>query len=399
MIYQLSKAPELNEALFRDPPAAFRGAPFWAWNDLLTKEELARQIEVFKEMGLGGFHMHVRTGLQNPYMDEDFLELVKSCVEKAKQEGMLAYLYDEDRWPSGAAGGIVTKDEKYRARCLLFTNTLDGEVYSSADSRSKGGRSGKGTLLACYDVSLDAEGYLTGYRRISPEDAAAGEKWYAILEIHQPSEWYNDQTYVDTLNPEAIERFVEVTHERYKKKIGADFGKTVPSIFTDEPQFTRKKTLDRSLNEGEANVTFPWTDKVPEKYRATYGADVFDTLPELFWERADGKASLHRWRYHDLIAELFAESFADTVGRWCEQNGIYLTGHMMEEPTLHSQTAALGDCMRSYRSFGLPGIDMLCNYHEFTTAKQAQSAVRQFGREGMTSELYGVTGWDADFRL
>ena len=39
-----------------------------------------------------------------------------------------------------------------------------------------------------------------------------------------------------------------------------------------------------------------------------------------------------------------------------------LTGHMMEEPTLRlSQTAALGETMRSYRSFQLPGIDMLCD--------------------------------------
>ena len=67
---------------------------------------------------------------------------------------------------------------------------------------------------------------------------------------------------------------------------------------------------------------------------------------------------------------------------------------MMEEPTLESQTAALGEAMRSYRGFDLPGIDMLCNWREFTTAKQAQSAVHQFGYEGILSELYGVTGWD-----
>ena len=30
---------------------------------------------------------------------------------------------------------------------------------------------------------------------------------------------------------------------------------------------------------------------------------------------------------------------------------------MMEEPTLQSQTAALGEAMRSYRSFHIPGID------------------------------------------
>ena len=29
--------------------------------------------------------------------------------------------------------------------------------------------------------------------------------------------------------------------------------------------------------------------------------------------------------------------------------------------------------MRCYPSFGLPGIDMLCDFHEYNTAKQTQS--------------------------
>ena len=41
--------------------------------------------------------------------------------QKAKEEDMLAYLYDEDRWPSGAAGGYVTEDIRFRSRFLLFT--------------------------------------------------------------------------------------------------------------------------------------------------------------------------------------------------------------------------------------------------------------------------------------
>jgi hypothetical protein len=75
-----------------------------------------------------------------------------------------------------------------------------------------------------------------------------------------------------------------------------------------------------------------------------------------------------------------------------------LTGHVMDEPTLLSQTKALGDAMRSYRSFQLPGIDMLCDWREYSTAKQAQSAVHQYGRPGVLSELYGVTNWNFDFR-
>ena len=339
--------------------------------------------ESMKEMGLGGFHMHVRTGLKNVYMSEEYLARVRDCVDKAKKENMLAWLYDEDRWPSGAAGGLVTKDVRYRKRCLYLTPFAEDLEDAS--------------LLACYDVMLDGDGFLASYRRIGKDDPAQGDKWYATQKIGEPDSWYNGQTYVDTLNPDAIRRFIEVTHEQYKKAVGDEFDKTVPAIFTDEPQFERKRTLENSFDRS-MRAKLPWTDAVPDVYRKLYGADVLDTLPELFWELPASAPSLHRYRYHDCIAELFASSFADTVGGWCRENHIALTGHMMEESSLHAQCSALGEAMRSYRGFGLPGSDMLCNWHEFSTAKQAQSAVHQFGREGMLSELYGVTGWDCDFR-
>lgn len=333
-------------------------------------------------MGLGGFHMHVRTGLQNDYLSDEYMELVKVCVQKAKDENMLAWLYDEDRWPSGSAGGLVTKNVRFRARQLVFTPFYEGNE--------------PGNLLACYDVTLDTEGFLSSYRRIEKDAAATGDKWYAFLRIRRPDSWYNNQTYVDTLNKKAIERFIEVTHERYKAAVADEFDKTVPAIFTDEPQFSGKRVLNNSFDKME--ILLPWTDQVPAMYEALYGSDIFSTLPELFWDQPDGKISVARYHYHDMISELFARAFADTVGQWYEENNIALTGHMMEEPTLQSQTAALGEAMCSYRAFQLPGIDMLFNNHEFTTAKQAQSASHQFGREGVLSELYGVTGWDCDFR-
>ncbi len=380
MLYNKNACPELDDELFRNPTCEYRGTPFWAWNCKLDAEEMKRQIEVFKEMGLGGFHMHVRTGLDTEYLSEEYMDVVKACVAKAKDEKMLAWLYDEDRWPSGAAGGLVTKDEQYRERYLaLSTEPLE-------DAK----------LLCCYDVVLDNQGFLSSYSRIGENDEAAGCKWYAYRKISGTSSWYNGQTYVDTLSRKAIERFIEITHEAYKRELSDEFGKTVPAIFTDEPQFKRKGVFKNSAD--RQTVILPWTDDVPETYFEQYGKDIFETLPELFWELPDGRVSKVRYLYHDHIAERFAHSFADTCGEWCAKNGIALTGHMMEEQTLQIQTAALGEAMRSYRGFELPGIDMLCARFEFTTAKQAQSAAHQYAREGVLSELYGVTGWDYDFR-
>lgn len=373
--------------------------PFWSWNCKLEAEELARQIEELKEMGFGGFFMHVRTGMDTPYLSDEYMEIVRGCVEKAKAEGMRACLYDEDRWSSGAAGGMVTKEEKYRQKYLLFTPwpyEEKGGVETPGGFLRQPLRNGKGRLLARYAVVLDGNGCLAQYRMLEEGEEGEGNIWYAYLETAGANSWYNGQAYSDTLNKEAVERFLQVTHEKYKEWVGEDFGKAVPMVFTDEPQFARKHTLD--FAEGRKDVTLPWTDGCEEGYACRYGESLLAALPELFWELPEKKISRARYRYHDYIAERFAEAFAGTYGRWCEKNGIGLTGHLMEEPTLESQCAAVGEAMRSYGSFALPGIDMLRRDLEYTTAKQAQSMARQHGRKGISSELYGVTGWETDFR-
>ncbi|MBS3966234.1 MAG: hypothetical protein KGZ60_03130 [Truepera sp.] len=364
--------------LFRHPPSSYRGTPFWAWNNNLDQAQLLRQIEVFKQMGLGGFHIHARTGLATEYLGDDFMDCVTACVAKAKEEGMLAWLYDEDRWPSGFAGGLVTRDAKYRAKRLLFTKRLCD----------------KGELLARYQVVLEG-GFMASYRRLKP-DEAADDLWLAYLATAQPSPWFNHQTYVDTLSKEAIERFVAITYERYAEAVGAHFGTVIPAIFTDEPQFTHQQSFRYAGDTGD--LIIPWTDDFAATYLQAYGQDLLEHLPELFWELPDGAASVVRYRYHDHLGSRFAEAFAGTLGRWCDKHGLMLTGHLMEEPTLQSQTAAVGEAMRSLAHFQLPGIDMLCDRLELTTAKQAQSVARQYGRPGVLSELYGVTNWDFPFR-
>ena len=157
MLYKKNGSAKLDNALFENPTSEYRGTPFWAWNCRLEKEELERQIDVLHEMGFGGFHMHVRTGMDTPYLSDEYMDLIKGCVDKAKKEQMLAYLYDEDRWPSGAAGGLVTKDKRYRARFLLFTHTPygEGKVNKQEHSRAEGTRTEQGKLLACFDVELE----------------------------------------------------------------------------------------------------------------------------------------------------------------------------------------------------------------------------------------------------
>lgn len=392
MFYEKNKRKHLDDALFAAPSAEYRACPFWAWNADLKKDELLWQIEQFKKMGFGGFHMHPRSGLATKYLGDEFMELVKDCRDKAKQESMLACLYDEDRWPSGFAGGYVTKNPKYRRKNLLFTVT----PKTNTVDKDTGVRTGEPYFLAAFDVRLNEDGTLKQYTRIGEADEAVGTKWYVYVCTMERTGRFNGETYVDTLDPEAIDEFIRITYEAYEKAVGKEFGKCVPSIFTDEPQFIAKQSLPFAAS--KTDVCLPYTTDLPETFKAETGYDLVEALPELLWDKPNGKPSRIRYLYHDHVCERFTRAFSDRCGAWCREHGIELTGHMMEEDSLGSQTRSLGEAMRAYRAFGIPGIDMLCDGYNFSTAKQCQSAVHQFAREAMVSELYGVTGWTYDFR-
>ncbi len=384
MLYEKTKE-RVSEEIFKNPPSEYRGAPFWAWNGKLDKDEVVWQTGVFKEMGLGGYHIHVRTGLEDEYLGEKFNECIRACVESSQEKNMLAWLYDEDRWPSGFAGGIVTKNKAFRQRYLLFTR-FPSKRLPKFDEKGRLIEGDK--LLARYSVHT-FWGKLLSYRRLQ-EGEKAPCTWYAYLRISDAESWYNDNTYVDTLNEEALDEFAAVTYGNYKKVIPEALGSICPAIFTDEPQF-------RNIKKGICGYEYPWTDDFDKTFEACYGSNILDGLPELFWNK--GEFSLVRYRYFDHLSERFVHAFSDNLGEKAEEVGLHLTGHMMQEATLESQTRSVGETMRHYRGFGIPGIDILCSRYEFATAKQCQSVVHQLGKEGMLSELYGVSRWNYDFRM
>ena len=394
MLYKKNAEKALSAELFENPTSEYRATPFWSWNCKLSEDLLRRQIGYLQEMGFGGFHMHSRVGMSSEYLGEEFMANVRACVDEAEKRNMLAWLYDEDKWPSGFAGGYVTKIPKYRQRFVAFA-PAGGDVPAFLPME-EAIEKGEAYYITSYDIVLNDDGTLRSYTQIAADAMAQGDKWVVYCAVPAKRGWHNGYTYADLFNKEAVDKFIEITYEAYKKEVGDKFGDLVPAIFTDEPQFNRKQTLPYATSKEQ--VTLPWTPLLPEKFKDYTGEDVLEKLPELFWDLPAGKVSRFRYLYHDFIAELFTSTYVDTCGKWCKENGLMFTGHMNEEPSLMSQTAAIGEAMRNYRSFQLPGIDMLCGWREYTTAKQAQSAAHQYGAEGVLSELYGVTNWDFDFR-
>ena len=378
---------------FQNPPSQYRGMPFWAWNTVLDSNELKKQIEIFKEMGYGGFYMHVRQGLETEYMGPEFMEAVKVCTQKAKEEKMYACLYDEDRWPSGCAGGMVTKEIRHRQKYLVMQSE---DIADSTEDIDELLNESKSLFLGAFDIELTDDGIMTSYKKIDRNQDGVNKRYFFIIVKPAGEPRFNYQTYSDTMNKETVDKFIESTYIPFKENVGDEFGKTIPTIFTDEPQVVWNNVMDSSFSKD--TIAKPWTHDFADTYENTYGEDILQKLPEIYFTMDGDNGKATRYNYYRHISERFCEAYMDNIGDWCARNGIMFTGHVIGEDCLYEIILNNADVMRTYKNMQLPGIDILCDDRAFTTPKQCQSVVHQYGKSGLLSELYGVTGWDFDFR-
>ena len=320
--------------------------PFWSWNNRIEKDEAIRQIEQMKQVGCGGFVLHARTGLKTEYLSEEWFELVGVCLQKAKELNMNAWIYDENGWPSGFVGGELLKEEKYLAPFLEYAekSEFDAEAYAVFD--------GDGKRLRAGETSRSGK-YRCVYVRLSPANT-------------------------DILNPEVVEKFIQMTHEEYYARFKDSFGKELVGFFTDEPQYYRWGT------------PFSWS--VAKFWKDRYGEDIADGIIALFED--DEKAYPFRVRYYKAMNELYTENFYKRLYDWCSEHNCMLTGHSVEETSLYTQMWGGAACTPSYEFEHIPGIDNLGHENSARlSARQVGSAAAQLGKKHVLTETFGCSGY------
>lgn len=388
---------ELREEL-RNPDPFYRSFPFWAWNGKLDQEELVRQVGLMQEAGVGGFFIHSRDGLETEYLGEEWMNCVKAVVAEARKLGLYVWLYDEDRWPSGTAGGKVTAcGDEYRCKGLTLEVTETSEyarLYESEISGRDIFTDDRNGVLAAYGARIKGD-EIFSCRRLSlqkEENFAEGEMLLTVrLEVSAPSEWFNQEAPPDNLNPDCVRKFIEETHEKYKAAVGEEFGRTVPGIFTDEPSLH-----DRHAFFGEKRSWIPWTYHYGAYFREFAGYDFLDRLPWLYFNGE--KSGQTRRDYWSSIAKRYGEAYFKTIGDWCEKNNLLFTGHILQEDKMGLAVRVNGAVMPHYRYQHVPGIDLLCEQtEEYLTVKQCTSVARQLGKKQVLTETYGCTGWEFTF--
>lgn len=327
--------------------------------------------------------MHSREGLETEYMGTEWMHCIKETVKAAKKEGMSAWLYDEDRFPSGGAGGMVSAagGDVCRAKGLTL------EI-------SRGGFVNDDRVLTVFRAVICDELILECKRIKETNNTDLNENEVLLvfrMETSGPCEWFNNEAPANNLNPDAVAVFIKTTYEAYKSEIGEEFGKTVPGIFTDEPNIS-----DGRCNFDIAKAWIPWTDEFEKYFLNVRGYDLLDVVPFIFFYAV--KSSKVRHDYWRTVTEKYCEAYSKQIGEWCGKNNLKFTGHYHSENNLGFGVRTSGAFMPHYRYLHIPGIDMLREQTaEYLTVKQCTSVANQYGKKYVISEMYGCTGWDFTF--
>ncbi len=362
--------------LFAHPPRPYSSAPFWVWNDLLTEDQIIETLRSFADRDIRQVIVHPRPGLMTPYLSEDWFRLWKVALNEAVRLDMDLWIYDENSYPSGFAGGFVPDAmPEARGRGLRIRETKE-----APKSRAE--------MLSVFALSDQGYEDVTAKVRAAEELPAARYLEISLLRA-QPGPWYGGKSYVDLLYPGVTQKFLAITLDAYQQQIGSQFGNHVPGVFTDEPQLRPAGGL-------------PWTDDLPQQFEKRWGYRLTDHLPALREPVGDWKRVRHN--YFQLLSELFVERWGKPYYEYCAAHGIEFTGHYWEHEWPNTLGVPSNMAMSAWQQ--RPGIDILTNqYAEDTHAqfgnvravKEISSVANQLGRSRTLCEAYGAGGWDLRF--
>lgn len=320
---------------------------FWLLNDRLTKSGIRSQLKKMADAGIGGVFFHAMPDDFAPerfpdglpgYLSKRWFDMIRYAVLTAAEFGMESCLYDEGGWPSGKANGIILKEHPEWALTVL---------RKSAD--------GKG---------ID--------RKVFPD---------------RP----------DLRRKEVVQRFIQLTHERYYQELGGEAWENVRGIFTDEPFFGNFQIIKTDWD----NYGMPWTPDFPAEFQRNFHYSADDAVRKIFFGTQEESARAIR-NAREVLSKIAFRNYFGTLKKWCHAHNILSLGHTGGEHMPTKMAQLYGDGFEMYKEFDIPGLDTIAHQifpaeHETDFPKYVTSAARHSGKRRVFSESYAVYGYDSTF--
>ena len=368
-------------------------------------------LDKFLALGYGGAVVNVgfRDYLENPRQ----WEIYRYGLQAAVRRDMVLWWYDEKGYPSGTAGGLVTRSHPEFASLGLACYHL--RVSGPADVVFPRPASGHATVWvggvqgdlrqACRQQFVDLRDHVDAEGTLRWATPAGDWTVLYLVERVNPAKMIASGTheelrhYVNLLDPKVTAEFIRLTHDAYSRETPPELWKHFRAIFTDEPSLHSaygEKALPDDSPDQDHPPFVPWVGALAEAFIKAKGYDLRPSLYALFCSETE-EACYIRQDFYDVMTQLYVDAFYVQIASWCRAHGILSSGHVLNEEWLGTHVACHGDLFAALRRLHLPGIDLLTadpismlNGLGFMTAKQAASVAHLIGSEEVHCESSGA---------
>jgi hypothetical protein len=281
-------------------------------------------LAIFKDLGLGGIVCNV--SFDHYMQSEDHWSTLAQAVKSCSQLGLRVWIYDEDGYPSGSAGGLVLKENP---DCEALSLTYDPN------------RQEPFALRRAYEHTHASNNFAAARR------------------------------YPNLIDDKAVKSFIDITHQAYRHRLSEYFGNTIEAFFTDEPSLiavnigalpesVRKNVrIVDPLDETLAPLAcVPWVPDLPQLYQQRYGEDINASRRSLFLGDKQEDRQVRR-QFWALISDLVSQRYFGRLQEWAQMNNVASSGHTLwEEMPLH-HVPLYGNALKALQRMDIPGLDML----------------------------------------
>lgn len=372
-------------ARFNQPGRDYGTVPFWVWNTKVNKTLIDSMLNDYKSNDFGGVIIHARPGLITEYLSKDWFDLFNYATLKAKKLGLNIWIYDENSYPTGFAGGLLGEQmpEAYNQGQMLYMDELT-QLPADLSTAFLCLKEQNGTYTDITSSLANEAGKTGHYRVFRKVNYQKGNRGSVAGPV--------GVSYVDLMAKGVTDKFIDITYKGYEKVVGNEFGKTIKGVFSDEPTI---------INEGRNCVR--WTPDLFDRFYKKWGYDLRTQLPSLFQEVGDWKKVRHN--YYQVLLQLFIDRWSKPVSAYMARHQLTWTGHYWEHgwPSPYHGP----DNMAMYAWEQMPGIDMLFNqfneekpvqFGNIRAVRELGSVANQLGKTRTLSETYGGGGWELTFK-
>ncbi len=378
--------------------------PFWFVNGAMTYDEMEYQLKEYKDKGIPGIYIHARFGTLTGtgYLTEDWFDRLRFAIEKAREISLQIWVYDEYNWPSGTANKqVMASDKNLTQRYLeLVESRIPGQFFTfmeGTDSRYNDLEQSE-PIYACAILEENLQNKRFEYIDLMPNLAfdkvitweAPKGPWRLMYFIERQASWY-----ADVLNEEATDKFLELTHKRYKQELAAlgPIADSIHGFYTDEPAM-------HYFEVAKDNYIIPWSSRMCAIFKEYNGYDLLRHLPKLFFDFG-GDTQQFRYAFFSALTKQYEKSYYKKIEDWCRENNLTFTGHLLFEEWLRLHARTGGNLFTHLKHLHMTGVDHLYPRignkqmpDEHVALKIASSAAHQFGSTRLLCESMGGAYWD-----